>query len=259
MRFNLTLTINKSAFGNCLPLNYQYACSAAIYKILSKSNQEFSRWLHENGFQTDDGKKKFKLFTFSRLQIPQFRIEKENIRILSDEIKWQISFLPERSTQEFIQGIFQNQTFELGTRNANVQFSVREISVMPPPVFTKKMTFETLSPICIAMNQDNGKQLYLSPENEDAERLVLLNLLDKYKAFYGEDFPQKDFHFAVKTLSKPKSTLITIKADTPQESKIRGFLCQFELQAPVELMKIAYEAGLGGKNSMGFGMVEEML
>ena len=35
MRFKLILEINKRAFGNKLPINYQYEQSAAIYKILS--------------------------------------------------------------------------------------------------------------------------------------------------------------------------------------------------------------------------------
>ena len=79
MRFKLTLQIDKKAFGNRLPLNYQYASSALIYKILAKSGTEFSTWLHENGFKAE--RKKFKLFTFSRIQIPRYHIEDAFIRI----------------------------------------------------------------------------------------------------------------------------------------------------------------------------------
>ena len=147
MRFKLSLHIDKSVFGDKLPLNYTYELSSVVYKIFSKSDKEFAVWLHENGFSS--GNKKFKLFTFSRLHVPLFRIEGEFMHILSDTVEWQISFLPERSTLEFISGVFQNQTFELGTRQANVRFNVYEISVMPPPIFTETMEFETLSPICI--------------------------------------------------------------------------------------------------------------
>ncbi len=34
MRFRLKLEVNKNAFGNILPIDYQYAQSAVIYKIL---------------------------------------------------------------------------------------------------------------------------------------------------------------------------------------------------------------------------------
>lgn len=255
MRFKLILQVNKSAFGNKIPLSYAYELSALVYRILSKSDTEFSQWLHENGFQL--GSKKFKLFTFSRLHVPEYRIEGDLMRILSDTIEWQISFLPERSTQEFIQGVFREQIFELGTRRANVQFFVREISVMSPSVFSETMEFETLSPICISLQRENGKVDYLSPDNPQAIPLIRQNLCNKYYAFTGKEFPP-DFTFHFETLSKPKSSLITIKSGTPAQTRVRGFMCRFRVTAPEELMKILYEAGVAEKGSGGFGMVKEL-
>ncbi|MDO5524000.1 MAG: CRISPR-associated endoribonuclease Cas6 [Bacteroidia bacterium] len=252
MRFRLILTIEKNTLGNRIPMNYQYECSALIYKILSKSDKDFSAWLHENGFQA--GNKKFKLFTFSRLYVPSYRVDGEFMQILSDTVEWQISFLPERSTQEFIQGIFQNQTFELGTRRANVRFSVQEISVLPQPVFAGTMAFETLSLICVSLRRENGKVDYLSPDNPEAAPLIRQNLLNKYFAFYGKEYNSK-FDFDFEVLSKPKSVLVTIKVGTPQETRVRGFMCRFRMTAPAELMKVAYETGVGEKGSTGFGML----
>jgi CRISPR/Cas system endoribonuclease Cas6 (RAMP superfamily) len=42
MRFKITLNIDKRECGDKLPFNYQYECSAVIYKILSKSDSKFS-------------------------------------------------------------------------------------------------------------------------------------------------------------------------------------------------------------------------
>jgi CRISPR-associated endoribonuclease Cas6 len=51
----------------------------------------------------------------------------------------------------------------------------------------------------------------------------------------------------------------TIKADTPQRAKSVAFPCQFQLTEPIKkLMKIAYDGGVGSKNSLGFGMVREL-
>lgn len=253
MRFKLSLHIDKSVFGDKLPLNYTYELSSVVYKIFSKSDKEFAVWLHENGFSS--GNKKFKLFTFSRLHVPLFRIEGEFMHILSDTVEWQISFLPERSTLEFISGVFQNQTFELGTRQANVRFNVYEISVMPPPIFTETMEFETLSPICISLRRENEKVDYLSPDNPEALPIIRQNLLNKYFAFHGKEYDSKfDFNFEV--LSKPKSVLVTIKSNTPQQTRVHGFMCRFRMTAPLELMKVAYDAGVGEKGSTGFGMVK---
>ena len=49
MRFKLTLQVQPHALGRELPLNYSYECSAAIYRILSRSDENYSLWLHENG------------------------------------------------------------------------------------------------------------------------------------------------------------------------------------------------------------------
>jgi len=71
MRFKRTLQLEKRRYGDLIPLNYQYECSAVIYRILSRSSTEYSQWSHENGFQLENGKQ-FKLFTFSRLQVPHY-------------------------------------------------------------------------------------------------------------------------------------------------------------------------------------------
>lgn len=258
MRFKLTLSLTNS-FGRKLPLNYQYEQSAAIYRILAQANEEYTTWLHENGFKLVSGKS-FKLFNFSRLEIEKYRILKQTaeIEILSDNVVWYISFLPEKSTEQFIKGIFNNQQFEVGTRKSNVQFQVQSVELMPAPIFSDKMSYESLSPICITLKQSEGYDLYIAPNHPEAARLIKQNLLDKYLASTGSDFPLDDFPFAVEVLNKPKSSLIHIKSGTLQASKIRGFMCKIRLIAPIELQKIAYETGIGSKNSVGFGMVREV-
>lgn len=96
MRFKLLLEVNKKAFGNKLPINYQYEQSAAIYKILSGADEEYAAWLHNNGFRLENGKT-FKLFTFSRFKIGYWRLwrEEERLQILSDTVEWQIGFAEE--------------------------------------------------------------------------------------------------------------------------------------------------------------------
>lgn len=256
MRFKLKLHIDKQIHGNTLPFNYQYECSAVIYKMLAKSDAVFSQWLHDNGFQAD--KKQFKLFTYSRLLIPKFSVQGSYMKIHSDELEWNISFIPESSTQQFIQGIFGEQEFELGNRHARIHCRVQQIELTPPPLFTEKMQFSLLSPVCLTLKHPEKTEEYIAPDHPQASALIRQNLLDKHKAWLGTEFPGNDFPFEIKILTKPRTALITIKAETPEESKIRGYMCDFEMIAPVQLMKIMYEGGIGGKNSMGFGMVKSI-
>ena len=258
MRFQISLCAVNSRFGKRLPLNYQYELSAATYHILASANEEFAAWLHDNGFLMENGKQ-FKLFTFSRLKPAEFRILRQSnqLELLSDKVEWQISFLPENSTQQFVEGLFQKRVFEVGDRQSTVRFQVDSIQLMPSPEFTDTMTFEALSPISVSQRLEDGRDYYPQDGEEFStsewvrERL-LKNLLDKYEVTEGKPFEGEPY-FNMMTLSEPKSTLVTIKAGTPQQTKVRGFLCRLALHCPAELMRIAYESGLGEGNSQGFG------
>ncbi len=254
MRFKLLLRVNKKAFGNKLPINYQYEQSAAIYKILSNADEKYASWLHDNGFEIGTGKR-FKLFTFARFKVEKRQIlpEEERLLILSDTVEWQIGFLPEKSTDSFIKGIFQNQIFEIGDKKSAVQFIVQSVEILPEPDYKGKVTFVAMSPVCLKFHRIDGKTDYLSPTDVRAPFLMFNGLFDRYRSFYGEDCPYSLSECKLKVLGVPKSVVVKLKADTNEETRVRGFLCKMEVQAPVELMRLMYEGGVGSLTSQGFG------
>ena len=254
MRFKLILEVNKRAFGGMLPINYQYEQSAAIYRILSGADEAYASWLHDNGFRLESGKT-FKLFVYSRFKIENFRIlrDTERLQIFSDSVEWQVGFLPEKSTEKFIQGVFQDQVFEIGDTRSVVQFIVRSVEVMPEPDYSERMVFATMSPLCLKLRRSDGKMDYLSPTDARAPFLLFNGLFDKYKLFYGKDCPYTFSECKMKVLDTPKSALIKVKAGMPEETRVRGFMCKLEMEAPVELMRLMYEGGAGSLNSQGFG------
>ena len=254
MRFKLHLNIDKSKTGELLPASYQYELSAFIYRTIARGDSDFATWLHSNGFQLED--RKFKLFTFSQLELPRWKMEGDRLRVISDSLTLTLSFLPERSTEEFIKGVFSEQAFTLGDKKSKISLIVRQIESLPAPQYREVMEFQTLSPMCLSRRNEEGRIDYLSPAHEAAGEIILNNLLRKYEAFFGKPYAGTA-DFAFEPLSEPRSKLITIKANTPQQSKIRGFMCRFRLKAPAELMRIAYEAGVGEKNSTGFGIIGE--
>lgn len=255
MRFRIQLQIQPEVMGRELPINYQYPLQAAIYRTLAKSDLEFSTWLHENGYQHNG--KSFKLFTFSNLIVPQYGIDRQRERLIvkSDLVTLYISFLPERSTLQFIQGLFMQQELQIADYISGVQFLVREIQVMPPLDYHADMAFSTLSPICISMRNERGHMDYLAPTDPHYSLGILTGLLSRYDAIYGHPFNGTP-HCHLQLLNEPKSALIRIKAGTPNETRVRGYRYQFRIDLPAELMHIAYESGLGEKGSMGFGMIE---
>lgn len=253
MRFKLTLSFDFRAFGKLLPANYQYELSGWIYHTLAKGDAAYSEWLHQNGYVND--KKQFRMFTFSHLQIPKLRMDGDRLVLLSDQAMLYLSFLPERATEEFIKGVFASQSFVLGDHHSQVQCSVQSIELVAPPAFEPIMTFQTLSPMVISGHLENGKPTYLSPEAFRTAKLLADTLCAKYLAYYGKPFEgtlEPDFNL----LGPVKRKKITIKAGTPQETYIVGYMERFRVALPVELMKMLYETGVGEKGSMGFGMVE---
>ena len=254
MRFRLLLRIEPQVMGREIPINYQYPLHSAIYKILSKSDSEFASWLHDNGYHSDS--KRFKLFTFSFLNIPLYKLRKERERLLikSDIVTFDIGFLSEKCTQQFIQGLFLDRTLIIADNISGAQFKVAEIQMLKPLAYNPDIVFETLSPICISRKNEKSKMDYLSPEDERYEQGILIGLLTRYKAFYGEDF-KGEAYCKLHLLNTPKSYLIRIKSGTTAQTHVRGFQYHFRIELPQALMHIAYESGLGEKGSMGFGMI----
>ena len=254
MRFKLIL---QRIRGTEIPINYQYELSAVIYHILASSNSEYSAWLHDNGFQ--DGKKPFKLFTFSRLSTP-FQINRVTSRLVlkSHRVEWMVSFLPTQSTKNFIEGIFKDQEFDIADREGGATFRVKEIQMMPTLENVENLedvVYQTLSPVCISQRNDRGYPDYLSPENPCYPQAILSGLLARYRAIHEHDF-EGETYCRFQLLSAPRPSLITIKSGTKFQTKVRGYSFDFKLELPFELLQIAYESGVGEKGSMGFGMIK---
>ena len=253
MRFKLYIEAISFLYGNKLPINYQYELSAWIYKVIARGDESYARWLHENGFSHKH--KNMKMFTFSNLFIPQTKREEDRLCILSDLVSLNLSFLPEKSTEEFIKGIFSEQEFSLGDQKSKVAFRVRQVELITSPDFSSTMEFHTLSPVVISLKEADGSIKYLSPDHPSYGQLLINNLTEKYQLFYEAPFTgNKTFYFEL--LTPARSRLVTIKANTREQTKVRGFNYSFLLKADQELLKVAYESGLGEKGSLGFGMIE---
>lgn len=254
MRFLLTLHRIKEN-ERILPINYQYELSSWIYRVIGQGDSTFSAWLHDKGYADD--KKRFRLFTFANLMIPQKSIRNDRIIIKCDAIHLIVSFLPHETISHFIQGLFTDQVFRLGDQQSQVSFRVSSVEGLPEPDFQKTMTFRALSPILVTQNIPGERHArYLPPDHQDYPTLLLNNLKEKWLAFKGQPFQPEnlDRSFSVSSVIRKKGILI--KAGTPAETKLIGYLFDFTLTAPSELIRLGYYSGFGEKNSMGFGCVE---
>ncbi|MDR2563376.1 MAG: CRISPR-associated endoribonuclease Cas6 [Prevotellaceae bacterium] len=242
MRFKLTLQVEASTFRRRLAFDYQSDMSAMVYGIMTQSDSDYEEWLHVNGFH--DYSLKFKMFTFSKLIIPDYSIDRRHncMIINSESVEFFLSLVPERRSDAFIPNMFKGRRFRFNEESHSAQFTITQVDVVPDPVFEREMEFCTLSPVCIQ-------------HNTQVANIVMLDLLSKYRDFYGNEYKGvlKDFSFNL--LNKPEDKVVVIRSEYAGASNIRASMFDFKIIAPPALLKIMYSHGLGNNNCLGFGMI----
>ncbi len=258
MRFRLALHTleNKSL----LPFNYQYPLSAAIYKIIERADSAFSIFLHDQGYST--GNKTFKLFTFSDIQTPFVR-HGDRMLLTTRNAELVVCFYMPLAAENFIKGLFINQQLEVADAKSKVVFLITSIeNVADSWQEGGTVLLQPLSPMVAGRKNNRGHYDYRSPEDADFGDCLLYNWLEKWGAVHDAsegdmEELRKNIFIQVQLLKyAPQQRLITIKAGTAAETKVRGYT-KFRLvvKAPRALLELALGAGLGLHNAQGFGCV----
>lgn len=259
MRLKLTL---QHYPNQVLPVNYQYLIASWIYRTLGNANSEYATRLHEEGY--DFAGKTYKLFTYSTLHPKWFDLNKraETFTLAQGPTELVLSFHMQDALQHFVVGLFKDQRFSLESgRRFRADFEITGIETLPKPTFHKTMRFRTITPICLSRNEEGKTHAqYLPPELPEYGELLIQNLMRKYRAAFADvaatsDMPNLEYFAYSNTsfhlLNRPKSKLLAIKG-----VKMRGWLFDFELTAPRELLEVGYFGGFGvGCSGLGMGMV----
>lgn len=262
MRFRLQLQVLDQG-QPALPFNYQYPLSAWIYKTLAGGDQQYATWLHEHGYGHQQHF--YKHFTFSQLQLGKIRPQGDRMLLQQRQGHLFLSFWAPEGIAAFVQGLFRQQEFRLGDRKSQVGFQVEQVERLPePPVLEGpadgwlEAEFRALSPLCVSVPEERGGKLmptYLSPDDPRFVPALVQTLARKAASIgLGADFDAQEVRMQV--LGKPRPRLVTIKADTPQETKVKGWQFPFRLHAPRWMLQVGYASGFGEKGSLGFGMGE---
>jgi CRISPR-associated endoribonuclease Cas6 len=252
MRVKLTFMASKR--NAMLPLNYNHAVAGLIYRTIGTASEEFATALHDEGFEAD--RRRFKLFTFSRLFARRSRVVGDRLMLESPEMSLQVSSPVGDFIEHFVSGLFQNEKFNI----AGSEFTLAEAETVAPPEFTERMSFRALAPITESVRDEQNRVRYLTLEDDWSE-IIKRNLVRKYIALHGREPLDNRLHWewdrvyiaeATKRNRRP-SVLIEIN----EGIKVRGWLAPFIVEGSKELIEIGYEAGFGKSNAMGFGMVEK--
>ena len=255
MRVKLTLSQQESKTS--IPINYNYYITSLIYNVLSRSSQDYSNFLHDEGYQ-HEGSKNFKLFTYSQLEFPDINVEGDTIISTSDEVNLCLSSPVDEFVEHLANGLLQQGE----VRIADSQFRTETVEIMELPDFTGKeeVKFLCLSPIVSSTMKEKDGSLntyYYRHDDPGLEDNIKANLEKKYQLVHGEEVNTGDrfeLEFDQSYIER-KDGRVT-KLVSFKGTKIKGIFAPFKLKAPPGLIEIGYEAGFGGKGSMGFGMAE---
>jgi len=242
MRVSLKISCTKAKKLE-LPIHHQHIIQAFLYRNFKKEVADF---LHNSGFENSG--RTFKLFTFSRL-IGKFHraggrilFENPTTLILSSPLKDLLG--------EFARNILKKGNLKL----AENDIFVESVSIHKKPKIGVKERIRFLAPITIysTLLKGDGKKktYYYSPFEKEFSELAGKNLFKKYEAFRGKKQQKKEFSI------KPIGTRHREKILKYRDFIIKGWLGNYEISGSRALLNFAYDAGLGAKNSQGFGMFE---
>ncbi|RFM23635.1 MAG: CRISPR-associated endoribonuclease Cas6 [Candidatus Thermochlorobacter aerophilum] len=255
----LKLTLIQERRKESLPVSTNYYICAAIYRALERSSPEFSGLMHRRGYSSPEGRRKFKLFTFSNLNVPERKIEGTRLISFSKKISLMISSPVEDFLQHLVTGLFLDGYFFI----EHARFRKGDIQTLPDPEFSETMEFSMLSPMVVSVMRPDRSKEFLKYNDERLPTVVLKNLLAKYQAIHGHSFEGDVSTFAIRFSEKyltrrqgKVEKLIKIHEGRAEETHIKAILCPFTITAPIELIKVGYDCGFGEKNSVGFGMVK---
>lgn len=242
---------------NRLNFNYAYYLSSWMYKVLAQGDQAFATWLHDQGYRLEG--RQFRLFSFSQLDARPFSIQGNCLQFNGPGAWLELGFCVHEAAGHFLQGLFEQQTFTLGDVQQRVEFQVESVEILPTPTFTDDwQQCRALGPICASLTRGPGEPVeYLAPDHPCYVDRLHQNLHSKwlsYQQTLGLPATEPEGGFDLRVTSRPQSRLIAIAPGTERETKVRGFLYDFELRCPAPWKRFLWQTGLGEKNSMGFGL-----
>lgn len=225
-----------------IPIQYNHIVQAVIYSWIC--DEKFKNFIHNKGYKFEE--RAYKLFTFSKIN-GAFRMDKENRKIIFyKDMRITISSV----VDEFIEYLLNSVLIESNPINiggANVEIS--RVEVKESPDLSKKVQVYTLSPVTAYSTLENKQTRFYNPYDMEFSQYIKKNLLHKYEAYHGNQPENTDF--VMKPIGAVKEARVNYKG-----FHILAYNCEIEMEGSEELLRMAYSAGIGGKNSQGFGCIE---
>ena len=224
-----------------LPINYNHILQSILYRNLSCS-PDISEFMHDTGYAFGD--RQYKMFQFSHLQ-GRYRISEKNI-IFDETVTWEIRS-PENRVIRLLAQTIKKQGIWFGqTHCKDIDVELRDYTVEESDVLIRMMT-----PITVySTDEKNGSTYYYTPDEDMFYEKIRDNFFRKYYAYYGVTPSSEITLQPLRIIEKDK--FVT----RYKNSYITGWYGTYRISGKRKYLDFLYQAGLGGKNSQGFGMFQ---
>jgi CRISPR-associated endoribonuclease Cas6 len=227
-----------------IPFDYNYNIYLSLRKILFeylKKNKPKYLSKYKNNFPN---------FTFSQLMIPNRVIQPGFIKINSSYFSLFVSSVDDTFMEYLVKSLYSSKKFPIFTNS----FEIRKIEIIESPVFSNSMKFKMLSPMFLA-KKEGDKIVFLRAEDDSLNEYFTKELINSAKKYFKNDLTSNSIKLTVDQnyLEQKKKTS---RFFTIRNINYKTILAPIYLEGDIELIKFAYENGIGSKTFYGFGMIE---
>jgi len=222
-----------------IPINYQYALSSAIYNFIKEANPDLSSSLHHSGT--------FKFFNFSNIKLPKASIKGSEVHLRKGtHVRFNFSSPDGDILEATIAGMLSTGKMKILDASFLID-SEKGIEILKTPEFSSTATFSTLSPIHIDTVR-NGKRWDLLPTDPEWRQRIEENSRKKYAHYFQREYRGP---FEIMEIYRMDTKRIHIRGNAWRAANMK-----FTLRADPDMLKFLWDAGIGSKNSQGFGCLK---
>ncbi len=222
-----------------LPVAYHRILQGIIYKNMD-TNSGYSDFVHNTGFAYD--KREFRMFCFSNI-FGEYSVANKRISF-TGPVAFEVS-----SPDVYMIRTIADQVMQNGLTFGQTNFSDVDVLLSDYTVEEDDLLVRAISPITVYMTTDDKKTVYFSPDEEDFAWAINDNFQRKYEAYFGVPaecnvlIEPADVKSSDKCVTNYKGTYIT------------GYQGLYRLSGSRKALDFLMQAGIGSKNSQGFGMI----
>ncbi|WP_232521350.1 CRISPR-associated endoribonuclease Cas6 [Tepiditoga spiralis] len=234
------MKINLSGKNIVLPISYQYYLQGLFYNLVTKKFD----YLHDEGIIVDS--KTMKPFSYSKIFCKRYEV-KDNSIYFGDEIWIYFSSPFEILLEEFLEKLTELNNIRIGNNFLNIS-SIRRLRY----TFDNYALVKTLSPILVyeKVLRVNGerKLLRYNPKDPEFCEIIKYNMSTKGKAL---GINTETFNIIPQRINPTNKRVLKYKTTT-----FEAWEGTYKIYGNNEVLKLAFDWGLGLRNSQGFGMIE---